>query len=214
MEMSAGFEKTLKDLGKRLHLSLMDLTVEEKLRAIKKFHKTVDKDSFEGITSGLAISAIEKLIRENETIKVQVEAHYTAVGVTGFRIYSHKEKRLLTSEEVSWLSLRIDNEKWSARESGGELVCNYQDSILIPLAGIKDKQLKEIAEGDILQDEAGNKVRVFRVPGGLAINRHFTDYNKRSVFFYTAIADMQIASYIKSCTIISNIYEHPEILID
>ncbi len=81
-------------------------------------------------------------------------------------------------------------------------------------AGLKDKNGKEICEGDLLKETAprGYKYRVFAVEGGFAVNTHQDDFNKENIIFYEGLSDRQNAGWIQSCEIIGNIYENPELL--
>lgn len=76
--------------------------------------------------------------------------------------------------------------------------------------GLKDKNGKEIYEGDLLEykNDLGrhNLHRVFRAEGGLVINIHNDDVGKDKIVFYEACADLQTSSWIKQCEVIGNIH--------
>ena len=91
-----------------------------------------------------------------------------------------------------------------------------QSSTIGQFSGLKDVKGLDIYEGDIL--EFKNRYgkydlhKVFRVNGGLAINSHANDINKKNNPFYSACADMQTAQWIEQCSVIGNIYINPELL--
>lgn len=83
--------------------------------------------------------------------------------------------------------------------------------------GLKDKNGKEIWEGDIFGDDDYGTVRsVFRVPGGLAFedNPLSFGYDHRAPLYpYSSIAEMQNASWLSQCCeIIGNIHDHKHLL--
>ena len=83
--------------------------------------------------------------------------------------------------------------------------------------GMKDKNGKEIWEGDIFGDDDYGTVRsVFRVPGGLAFedNPLSFGYDHRAPLYpYSSIAEMQNASWLSQCCeIIGNIHDHKHLL--
>lgn len=83
--------------------------------------------------------------------------------------------------------------------------------------GLKDKNGKEIWEGDIFKEDGSGIVRsVFRVPGGLAFedNPVLFGYDHRApVYPYSSIAEMQNASWLsQTCEIIGNIHDNPDLL--
>jgi uncharacterized phage protein (TIGR01671 family) len=94
----------------------------------------------------------------------------------------------------------------------GEFYKTYE---VMQFTGLKDKNNKEIFEGDILEfkNELGKHVKhtVFRVEGGLAINAHNSDFGKETPF-YDACADPQTAAWIRQCAVIGNIYQNADLL--
>jgi uncharacterized phage protein (TIGR01671 family) len=84
---------------------------------------------------------------------------------------------------------------------------------LMQFTGLKDKNGKEIYEGDILEykNELGKQMfhKVFRVNGGLVINSHCDDFYRDTTPFYEACADMQTSQWMELCDVIGNIYENP-----
>lgn len=83
--------------------------------------------------------------------------------------------------------------------------------------GLKDKNGKEIWEGDIFKEDGSGIVRsVFRVPGGLAFEDNPVSFgydHRAPVYPYSSIAEMQNASWLsQTCEIIGNIHDNPELL--
>ena len=83
--------------------------------------------------------------------------------------------------------------------------------------GLKDKNGKEIWDGDIFKEDGSGIVRsVFRVPGGLAFEDNPVSFgydHRAPVYPYSSIAEMQNASWLsQSCEVIGNIHDNPELL--
>ena len=82
----------------------------------------------------------------------------------------------------------------------------------------KDSEGKNIFEGDILQNDKGEKFRVYNRPGGFCIsNLAFDDtyYCDKDLWWLTLqpLADEQTLSYVSgSCKIIGNIFQNPELI--
>ena len=87
---------------------------------------------------------------------------------------------------------------------------HYGDSDLMQSTNILDKNGKEIFERDYLKysNDFGYESihKVFRVSGGLSINAHPDDINKKTPF-YNACADNQTKQYMEQCEVIGNTYE-------
>lgn len=90
--------------------------------------------------------------------------------------------------------------------------------IIMQYTGLRDKNGKEIYEGDILEykNELGrhHKYKVFYKQGGLCINIDDKDFDKEPsyIFFYSACADMQTRGWIEQCEVIGNIYEKTNLI--
>lgn len=101
------------------------------------------------------------------------------------------------------------------KEMHGHHFIGFENAELLQYTGLKDKNGKEIYEGDILLLEKGTKRTVFSVPGGFAIESLDDDLNKYGKEIFVPIeglSDEQNASFIKSTKVIGNIYENPELL--
>jgi uncharacterized phage protein (TIGR01671 family) len=93
--------------------------------------------------------------------------------------------------------------------SADEFGLEHPDTILLQYTGLKDKNGKEIYEGNVVQDERGRRYEVFAVPGGFAINA-FGGGNDNN--FWDGLSSMQTGGWITQTEIIGNIYEQPELV--
>lgn len=82
--------------------------------------------------------------------------------------------------------------------------------------GLKDKNGKEIWEGDVFKDNRGVVRSVFRVPGGLASEDNPVSFgydHRAPVYPYSPIADSQTVAWLaQCCEVIGNIHDDPKLL--
>lgn len=83
--------------------------------------------------------------------------------------------------------------------------------------GLRDKNGRDIWEGDIFKEDGSGIVRsVFRVPGGLAFEDNPVSFgydHRAPVYPYSSIAEMQSVSWLSQCCeVIGNIHDDPELL--
>ena len=79
-------------------------------------------------------------------------------------------------------------------------ICRDANSIVMQFTGLKDKNSKEIYEGDICKHNNDIAVIVFW-EGAFIFNKHYTHYNSLTNF-----------ACIRTFEVIGNIYETPELL--
>ena len=139
--------------------------------------------------------------------------------------------------EIKFRGKRLDNGEWIY---GSLLVSHFKDdkkeryfitqfsgnytfehevdpNTVGQFTGLRDKNGRDIWEGDIFKEDGSGIVRsVFRVPGGLAFedNPVSFGYDHRSPLYpYSPIAEAQSVSWMaQCCEVIGNIHDNPELL--
>lgn len=82
--------------------------------------------------------------------------------------------------------------------------------------GLKDRDGRDVYEGDIFKDSSGVLRTVFQVPGGLAFEENpvaFGYDHRAPVYPYSPLAESQNEAWISQCCeVIGNIHDNPELL--
>lgn len=123
-----------------------------------------------------------------------------------FRLYSTEEEEMFFNENIVNIDLvcnfaRIESERFKGFFDFGE----GEESILMQYTGLKDKNGKEIYEGDILLYDSNSKTSVFYKNG--AFVRSYGNSNMY-LLYDSFIEDGCLYNY----EVIGNIYENPELL--
>ena len=139
--------------------------------------------------------------------------------------------------EIKFRGKRLDNGEWIY---GSLLVSHFKDdkkeryfitqfsgnytfdhevdpNTVGQFTGLRDKNGRDIWEGDIFKEDGSGIVRsVFRVPGGLAFEDNPVSFgydHRAPVYPYSSIAEMQSVSWLSQCCeVIGNIHDDPELL--
>ena len=143
----------------------------------------------------------------------------------------------MVMREIKFRGKRLDNGEWIY---GSLLVSHFKDdkkeryfitqfsgnytfehevdpNTVGQFTGLRDKNGREIWEGDIFKEDGSGIVRsVFRVPGGLAFEDNPVSFgydHRAPVYPYSSIAEMQSVSWLSQCCeVIGNIHDNPELL--
>lgn len=120
-----------------------------------------------------------------------------------FRAWDKETQTMLDVSLIDFKKSVLIGEHW---EFGETNFINFDEIELMQSTGLKDKNGKEIFEGDIV-DYKGRKA-VIKWHGSYAsfIYRFVDELNKRSAEWYPLYL-----AYLK-CEVIDNIYENPELL--
>lgn len=139
--------------------------------------------------------------------------------------------------EIKFRGKRLDNGEWIY---GSLLVSHFKDdkkeryfitqfsgnytfehevdpNTVGQFTGLRDKNGRDIWEGDIFKEDGSGIVRsVFRVPGGLAFEDNPVSFgydHRAPVYPYSSIAEMQSVLWLSQCCeVIGNIHDNPELL--
>jgi uncharacterized phage protein (TIGR01671 family) len=120
-----------------------------------------------------------------------------------FRAWDKERGVMLSTDTDNW---SVGKTEWYENEelmmlSGIEDMAKMEQYVLMQYTGLKDKNGKEIFEGDIVQDENGMDAKVYFAEGVAQFRLCF--YN---IDHFEDMYDME------STEVIGNIYENPELL--
>jgi len=118
-----------------------------------------------------------------------------------FRAWDKRKKRILLYEVCDWLEIAMDGKIFDMRfHGGGEEVTDYY--ILMQYTGLKDKNGKEIYEGDIIEFQE-MKYEVYYSN---------TSFKVRPYPYPLHELHRQDGIIYYGCEVIGNIYENPELI--
>jgi uncharacterized phage protein (TIGR01671 family) len=120
-----------------------------------------------------------------------------------FRVWDARLKKMFRADSLMWkedgLWAKCNNQRKAFKQF--IINCNSNSKFLMQYTGLKDKNGKEIYEGDILRNKYGLTVEVHYTEGYFCYGNSITP-------------DMAIMTIQQSndCEVIGNIYENPELL--
>jgi len=127
--------------------------------------------------------------------------------VIKFRAWDKDLNKMCKVNQIDFLHYAIHIEfvpdKDDEDQEGNMAVTRYENVELMQFTGLKDKNKKEIYEGDIVKDEKGNIMICKFIQGSFGLSQ----YESR---FFQALSDAWIEN--SKLEVIGNIYENPELL--
>lgn len=123
-----------------------------------------------------------------------------------FRAWLKKEKEMIDVDEIHWY-----RGEFEFIGDGITFKCKSDDLVLIQSTGLKDKNGKEIFEGDVVQYQntkvpSADSKGVVRYFDNWAMFGIDIEHNEPRALFFNGLAD-----HI-SLDVVGNIYENPELL--
>lgn len=126
--------------------------------------------------------------------------------IPNFRAWLKEEKEMIDVDEIHWSDGQLD-----FIGDGITFKCKSDDLVLMQSTGLKDKNGKEIFEGDVVQYQntkipSADSKGVIRYFDNWAMFGIDIEHNEPRALFFNGLAD-----HI-SLEVVGNIYENPELL--
>lgn len=126
--------------------------------------------------------------------------------IPNFRAWLKEEKKMIDADEIHWFDGQLD-----FIGDGITFKCKSDDLVLMQSTGLKDKNGKEIFEGDVVQYQntkvpSADSKGIIRYFDNWAMFGIDIEHNEPRALFFNGLAD-----HI-SLEVVGNIYENPELL--
>lgn len=118
-----------------------------------------------------------------------------------FRAWDKKNKRMFQVNDINGM---MQNTYYMNKQ--GNIECYEDEAELMQFTGLKDKNGKEIYEGDVVKHNYYGIGHVEYREG------HFAVVDIRGGEKYQSYTKMRLNAMKKTCKVIGNIYENPELL--
>ena len=126
-----------------------------------------------------------------------------------FRIWDKRNKKMIYKTNTNKIYMSLDGKLYNGL-NGQDF---SDDFILMQYTGLKDKNGKEIYEGDIIKSKYFGDFIVKNGIVRIMDNEAYQD-NLVSGFYLQQVSSKELwhLDFLKKCEVIGNIYENPELL--